>query len=350
MHIPSEKILPLVLVIALNVKAQDMQDIIHNYDKMEAELLKQFETGISENGINLTATINGLGMLRSRKILPHLLSNLTYKYFTSDDMAGSIGKFHLARYFVAIPALENISVPLYVCISEMKSAPMLSQRRTALDFLGQRMYGEWFIAETQTSVSGQSTVILALPQLHGIDDVVQANNSVDENRNIYLNMEMECVTHYNRELRDGYTNLVAVLEVIGHIRSLKARPLILDYLRKTDDRSSLTLAHQRALRGIGLPFPGILRELDSAKGNLEWINFLLCLGWDTEGDVFVRAVKRQAAMATDTEKWKRIQAVLTDCMRTHPAPKPLVVLPPCPVRALPSSENRPDISVDVDGL
>jgi hypothetical protein len=276
--------------------SDDVSAVIDIYNNRERTLLSEVETGLTNSSVDITSAILELGTIRSSKATPLLATNLLYRYANNPwgIVMGGVSKA-TPIYGPAPRALGNIKPSLQTLLSMLHSDAQPSETKNSVVFsLCVGLYKECFINEILFGEIDYNPVFVrrvaavkqekVFPNLMSTPKIKWYETAVDD----------LIVKYWSSRSDNDIPRLSCVLFVLGHLRALKAKPIILEFLRNSTEvvNPEITSLHEEALKDIGLPLPELLRELIHAEAGSEWQAFLIKYGKETEGDVFIRAYKK----------------------------------------------------------
>lgn len=292
-------ILMLACACAGNVFAgDDIAKIIDAYDRREAILLYEFATGLTNRTFDATGAILELGSIRSSKAVPLLTTNLMYRYINNQwgILFGGVGR--TTPIFGPVPrALGNIKPPLQTLLSMLNDAAMPTEVKNHVVFsmcLG--LYKEYFLDEMLSEQELYDEVYVSRaasisPKRGRLRDIMQRTPEIGWYETAVADLMSE---YWDSRKENDVPRLSNVLSALGHLRALRAKPDLMDFLRNPPEKTSREMigAHQEALKKIGLSLEEILNELKFARYGSEWKAFLVEYGEEVEGAVFLRALER----------------------------------------------------------
>jgi hypothetical protein len=215
----------------------DISAVIDIYNNRERILLDEVAAGLTNRSVDVTSAILELGAIRSSKAAPLIATNLLYRYANNPwgIVIGSVGKT-TPIYGPAPRALGNIKPPLQTLLPMLHNDAQSSETKNNVAFsLCVRLYKECFINEMLLRKIDYDPVFVRriasvkqetiFPDLMPPPKIEWYETAVDN-----------LIAEYWRSRGDNdISRLSCVLLVLGHLRALEAKPIILEFLRNTTE-------------------------------------------------------------------------------------------------------------------
>lgn len=274
--------------------------VVEEYDKREAVLLGEVEAGLTNRTLDVTCAILELGAIRSSKAVPLLASNLLYRYARNPwgIIVGGVGKT-MPIYGPVPRSLSAIKPSLQALLVMLHDKTLSFETRNEVVFpLCLALYGECFIDEMLAANTDYDAMFVSRARSVK-QEMFSPNIAAPPEAEWYEIAVDKLIAEYWLSLESNdYSMLSRALFALGHIRALKAKPIILEFLRNPPETASRETikSHQTALKQIGLTLPELSLELTLVEDDSELQKFLLEYGEETEGDVFLRLLERRQAV------------------------------------------------------